>query len=94
MLIPKGILKNPGESVDIFPLFYCVFALIFTIIIINTFYIVIERLKFNPKPSKKIMELGQGSKIQCRAQGYDTPVVKWFKVRNFIFYFFFFKVLS
>ncbi|CAH0388728.1 unnamed protein product [Bemisia tabaci] len=39
-----------------------------------------ERLKFNPKPSKKIMELGQGSKIQCRAQGYDTPVVKWFKV--------------
>ena len=40
---------------------------------------VAERLKFNPTPVSKKVELGSTSKVHCRAQGSPSPVVRWVK---------------
>ncbi|XP_049864534.1 inactive tyrosine-protein kinase 7-like [Schistocerca gregaria] len=38
-----------------------------------------EKLKFNPRPVNKKLELGSESRVYCKAQGSDPPVIKWFK---------------
>lgn len=40
---------------------------------------VLAKLKFNPKPVGKTLELGTTGKIHCRAQGTPTPVISWIK---------------
>lgn len=47
----------------------------------NSNLIIVEKLKFNPLPVAKKMELGLANKIPCKAEGSDPPTIKWKKVR-------------
>ncbi|XP_065213547.1 tyrosine-protein kinase-like otk [Planococcus citri] len=40
---------------------------------------VIQKLKFNPLPVAKKMELGLANKIPCKAEGSEPPSVQWIK---------------
>jgi PTK7 protein tyrosine kinase 7 len=38
---------------------------------------IIAQLKFTPKPTARLLELGSIGKIHCKAQGTPVPLVKW-----------------
>lgn len=42
--------------------------------------LLLERLKFSPRPVNKKLELGSPARVYCRAQGALPPIIKWFKV--------------